>query len=160
MKIFTLKDGETDRCVACGEDAVRLQNLRGRVFELRDENDLVFDEDLVVPVCAACKEFYVRGPTLERFSDALERLHAAKKRATVDQFVEKIEREFADVPRQSWEDALGLSRGYLSRIQRGTRALSLHIEMFMRGVVAEPLPTLKLIKLSRRLPAELEAYLR
>ncbi|MHB1265932.1 MAG: hypothetical protein ACYC1S_16210 [Gemmatimonadaceae bacterium] len=146
--------------MACQEDAVRLQNLRGRVFELRDENDLVFDEDLVVPVCAACNEFYVRGESLQRVSDALERLHAAKKRATVDQFVEKIEREFADVPRQSWEDALGLSPGYLSRIQRGTRALSLHIEIFMRGIIVEPRETLKLIKLSRRLPAELEVYLR
>lgn len=99
MKIFNPKQGGTVRCEPCREDAVRRQNLHGRIFELRDENDLVFDGDLVASVCAACGESYVRGETLQRFSDALERQLEAKKRATVDQFVEKIEREFAYVLR-------------------------------------------------------------
>jgi hypothetical protein len=71
-----------------------------------------------------------------------------------------IDREFADVPRQSWEAMLGISPGYLSRLLKGTRNLSTPLEVLMRGVAQEPAQALRFIAHSRRLPDALAEYLR
>jgi len=159
MGIHDLQPGETSRCLSCREDAVTLQNVRGRTFDLRDEDDLVFDEDLKIPACGNCGEIDVRGAALRRFSGVLERLHAARKREAIESFVAVIDSEFADVPRQSWEDMLGISHGYLSRLQKGTRNLSTPLEVLMRGVAQEPTQALRFIAHSRRLPSALAEYL-
>lgn len=159
MGIHDIQPGETSRCLSCREQAVTLQNVKGRTFDLRDEDDLVFDEDVKLPLCGNCGELYMRGAALQRFSGVLERLHAAKKREVIESFVEVIDREFADVPRQSWEDMLGISHGYLSRLLKGTRNLSTPLEVLMRGVAQEPAQALRFIAHSRRLPGALAEYL-
>jgi hypothetical protein len=160
MGIYDLHIGETARCLSCRVNAVTLQNVKGRKFDLRDEDDLVFDEQLYLPACGKCGELYLRGTALRRFSGILERLHAAKKREAIESFVAVIEREFADVPRQSWEDVLGISHGYLSRLTKGTRNLSTPLEVLMRGVAQEPVQALRVLARSRRLPGALAEYLR
>jgi len=159
MGIHELRPGDTAQCLSCRERAVTLQNVKGKTFDLRDEDDLVFDEDLKLPVCGNCGEIYVRGAALRRFNGVLERLHAARKREAIESFVAVIDREFADVPRQSWEDMLGISHGYLSRLQKGTRNLSTPLEVLMRGVAQEPTQALRFIAHSRRLPGALAEYL-
>lgn len=159
MGVHDMQHGKTMRCLSCREDAVALQNMKGRKFDLRDEDDLVFDEELYLPACRKCGELYVRGPALRRFSAVLERLHAARKREAIESFVAVIDREFADVPRQNWEDVLGVSHGYLSRLLKGTRNLSTPLEVLMRGVAQEPTQALRFIAHSRRLPDALAEYL-
>ncbi|MHB1095961.1 MAG: hypothetical protein ACYC3F_07290 [Gemmatimonadaceae bacterium] len=160
MGTHDLRRGETTRCLSCRADAVTLQDIKGRAFDLRDEYDLVFDESLRLPVCGACGELHLRGTSLRRFSSVLERLHAAKKREAIESFVAVIDREFADVPRQSWEAILGISPGYLSRLLKGTRNLTTPLEVLMRGVAQEPAQALRFIAHSRRLPDALAEYLR
>lgn len=152
--------GEIRRCLMCRKEAVTLQNMRGRAFDLRDEDNLVFDVDLTFPRCDACGELYARGESAQLFSETLERLHAAAKRDAVVSFVATIEREFANVPRQSWEDILGISRGYLSRLEKGSRNLTTPLEVILRGLTREPKQTLRVIANSRKLPEELVAYIR
>ena len=159
MSVHDMRNGETTRCLSCREDAVALQNMKGRTFDLRDEDDLVFDEELYLPACRKCGELYMRGLALRRFSAVLERLHAARKREAIESFVAVIDREFADVPRQNWEDVLGISHGYLSRLLKGTRNLSTPLEVLMRGVALEPTQALRFIAHSRRLPVALAEYL-
>lgn len=160
MGIHDLQLGQTARCLSCREDAVTRQNIEGRAFDLRDEHDLLFDEALWLPVCGACGELHLRGASLRRFSVVLERLYAVKKREVVESFMSVIDGEFADVPRQSWEDMLGISHGYLSRLLKGTRNLSTPLEVLMRGVALEPVQALRFISHSRRLPPVLAEYLR
>lgn len=160
MGVHDVRHGKTLRCLSCREDGVALTNMKGRTFDLRDEDDLVFDEELLLPACGKCGELYMRGSALRRFSAVLERLHAARKREAIESFVAVIDREFADVPRQNWEDVLGISHGYLSRLLKGTRNLSTPLEVLMRGVAQEPTQALRFIAHSRRLPDALAQYLR
>ena len=157
MSIFQLEPGVVARCLFCRQNAVSVRELKGRTFDLRDEYDLRFDESMRVPICTKCGDVYVRGASLRRFSDVLERLYDERKRAAVEDFVAVIDHDFSDVPRHRWEEVLGVSAGYVSRLQKGSRNLSGPLEVLMRGLTRAPLETLRIIGYSRRLPAALAA---
>jgi hypothetical protein len=157
MNIFQLALGDTARCLACRQDSVTVVELKGRNFDVRDEYNLRFDESMCVPCCAKCGELFVRGPASRRFNAVLERLYADRKRAAVEAFVSVIDHDFSDVPRHRWEEVLGVSPGYVSRLQKGSRNLSGPLEVLMRGLTRSPLETLRIIGYSRRLPAALAA---
>ena len=157
MSIFQLRPGQIARCLSCRQDTVRVLDLKARSFELRDEYDLRFDESMRAPVCTSCGELFIRGADARRFSDVLERLYDERKRKAVEDFIAVIDQEFSDVPRHRWEEVLGVSPGYVSRLQKGSRNLSGPLEVLMRGLTRSPLETLRIIGYSRRLPAALAA---
>jgi hypothetical protein len=160
MSIYQLEPGVVARCLFCRQNAVSVRELSGRTFDLRDEYDLRFDESMRVPICTKCGDVYVRGASLQRFSEVLERLYDERKRKAVEEFVSVIDHEFADVPRHRWEELLGVSPGYISRLLKGSRNLSTPLEVLMRGVTREPKQTLRMIGYSRRLPPALAARIK
>lgn len=139
-------------CYVCDTGTVRPTNLHGRTFDYRDEVELIFDEDLVAPVCDVCGEIYLKGADSDRFGSVLERLRDERKRSAVVRFEETVAREFREVPRAAFEDMLGVSHGYLSRLARGTRTPDAPLEILLQAFAADPVQTLRLVAKARRLP--------
>ncbi len=142
-------------CYACGQGTVRSTNLRGRTFEYRDEIALTFDADLEAPVCDRCGELYLTGALTDQFSAVLEQLRLTRKRQAAEHFVHAVETRFPDVPRALWEDTLGLSRGYLSRLTSGSRVADAALEILLEGFAKEPETALRLCSLSGHVPLAL-----
>jgi hypothetical protein len=136
-------------------------NKRARAFDYRDERGLVFDEDLEVLACdrPSCGELRLGGVRTERVNRVLERLRLERKQAAARHFVDTAEREFPDVPRAVWEDTFGLSRGYLSRVLAGKRLPDTPLEMLLEGFAREPRLALALVKITGRLPPQLDAVM-
>lgn len=148
----------TKPCYSCETGTMRRTNLRGRQFDYRDEFRLVFDEDYEVLACdnPACGELRLGGERTARMNAVLERLRSTRKRAAAQNFVETAEREFPEVPRALWEDAFGLSRGYLSRVVTGKRLPDTPLEIVLEGFAREPRLALRLLKAAGRLPVPLD----
>lgn len=71
----------TDRpCNTCGTGIVRPTSLLGRRFEYRGST-VLFDADVVVPVCAACGELWLGSERTRRVNEVLERLRDAALRS-------------------------------------------------------------------------------
>ena len=143
---------KTKPCYACETGQVRPTNLRGREFNYRDEVGLIFDEDLTAPVCDKCGEIYLRGPASDHFGLVLERRRDMRKRAAVTDFEETLTREFRGIPKAAFEDMLGVSHGYLSRLARGSRTPDAALEILLRAFAADPIQTLRVVATARPLP--------
>lgn len=142
-------------CHKCATGTMRPTNLRGRSLSYRDQSALTFDENLTVPVCDRCGDMRLRRSEVAKFSAVLERLRDARKREAVADFVTVIGAQFGDVPRYAWEDALGLSHGYLSRLESGTRTPDTPLEILMRWVALDSAGALRVLANLGHLPAQL-----
>jgi len=158
MSMRTMTPGDVVRCPACRANALKLRNLKGRAFSLRDEDELVLDVDLKAPACGACGEVFIKGAVQKKFSDALERLYLARKREAVVAFLAVTDERF-HLPRHQWESLLGVSPGYLSRLLRERRVPSTSLEVVLRAVARDPIGGLRMLSYTRKLPKELEAML-
>lgn len=139
---------------------MRVTNLRGREFAHLDQPSLVFDEDLKVPVCDTCGDMRLRGAQVTRLSAVLERLRAVRKRQAISGFITVIREQFGDIQRHEWEGILGLSRGYLSRLESGTRTPDTALEIVMQWVARDRSKALRVLGDLGRLPASMRARLR
>ena len=146
-------------CYACETGTVRQTNLRGRAFDYRDEVDLIFDEDAELPVCDACGEMPLNAAATKRLNVVLERLRAERKRSAVEQFIDTIGREYPTIPRAAWEQALGLSPGYLSRLASGTRLADTPLEILLAGFAKDPSAVIELIEATGHMPKLLMTHL-
>lgn len=151
----------TKPCYSCDSGTMRLTNLRGRLFDYRDEPALAFDEDLEVLACdnPQCRELRLGGERTTRVNAVLERLRLAKKQEAALHFMEAAEREFPEIPRSLWEDTFGLSRGYLSRLATGKRQPDTALEMLLEGFAHQPRLVLSVVKAAGRLPSQLDEAL-
>jgi hypothetical protein len=150
---MTKKGMKTKRCLACGAGTLKLTNIRGRKFNYRDEIDLMVNEDIEVLVCDSCGDLALYGDFTVKFSEALERARIAQKRAAVQHFVTIAAKEYPQVSRAAWEDTLGLSRGYLSRLISGTRTPDAPLEILLEGFARDPKSVLNLVQMAgRRVP--------
>jgi hypothetical protein len=139
-------------CAACETGTVKPTNLRGRAFDYRDEFGLVFDADLMAPVCDTCGEMFLKSALTRQLGSTLDRLRLVRKRSAVERFVQAADRNYPDVPRAVWEDAFGLSRGYLSRLISGTRVADTALEVLLEGFAREPATVLRLLELAGHVP--------
>ena len=146
------------RCFACGKGTIRRTNLRGLTLSYRDEPDLLVTQDIELPRCDACGEMPLKSSETRRLSALLEGLRTARKRATVTKFIAFAESTFPDVPRYEWEQAFGLSTGYLSRLLT-TRLMDTPLEILLSGIAAKPYEALQLLSLTRALPPTLSSKL-
>lgn len=144
------------KCFSCESGTIRLTPLEGRPFDYRDELALVFDEDVEAPICDRCGELFLRGALTARFEAVLERLRSERKRAIVKEFIDVSERDFPDVPRALWEDALGVSHGYLSRLVSGKKLPDTSLTILLAGFAKEPKKALELFSVSGHMPQELK----
>ena len=149
---MTTNAKKTTPCYACDTGTVVETNLRGRKFNYLDELNLVFDEDLVAPVCDTCGELYLGGTVTQPFGDALERLRLSRKQSAAVHFVERVEREYPAVPRALWEESLSLSHGYLSRVASGKRVPDTLLEIFLEGFSRDPEAALRLLEAAGHMP--------
>ena len=146
-------------CYTCEKGTVRVTNLRGRAFDYRDEMGLVFDADLEAPVCDQCGELFLSGALTQQFSDALEQLRLARKREVAQHFVRTTETKYPQVPRALWEDTLGVSHGYLSRLASGARVPDTALAILLEGFAKDPEAALRLFSLAGHLPRALSVML-
>jgi hypothetical protein len=146
-------------CYTCEKGTVRVTNLRGRPFDYRDEIGLIFDADLEAPVCDHCGELYLSGALTQQFSDTLEQLRLARKREVAQHFVRTVETRYPLVPRSLWEDTLGISHGYLSRLASGARVPETSLAILLEGFAKEPETALRMFSLAGHLPHELSELL-
>ena len=147
-------------CYACETGTVRWTNLRGRTFAYRDEVALVFDEDLEALVCDTCDEIALDAATTKRLDVVLERLRAEQKQAAAAQFVDiTLRRDYPTVPRSAWEQALGLSPGYLSRLASGSRLADTALEILLVGFAKRPSLVIDLIETAGHMPKPLMNHL-
>lgn len=146
-------------CYACETGTVRQTNLRERAFDYRDEVDLIFDEDVELPVCDACGEMSLNAAATKRLNVVLERLRAARKRSAVEAFIDTIGREYPTIPRAAWEQALGLSPGYLSRLASGNRLADTPLEILLAGFAKDPSAVIELIETTGHMPKVLMTHL-
>jgi hypothetical protein len=116
----------------------------------------VFDENVEAPICDRCGELFLRGELTARFEAALERLRTERKRAIVKEFIDVSERDFPDVPRALWEDALGVSHGYLSRLVSGKKLPDTSLTILLAGFAKEPQKALEFFSVSGHMPQELK----
>ena len=143
------------KCFSCESGTIRLAGLGGRTFDYRDELSLVFDEKIDAPVCDTCGELFLRADLTARFETVLERLRATRKRTIVQDFVTVSERDFPDVPRALWEDALGVSHGYLSRLLSGKKLPDTALTILLAAFAKKPKKTLELLSATGYMPPEL-----
>lgn len=143
-------------CFSCESGTIRLTSLKGRSFDYRDELALVFDEKLEVPTCDNCGELFLAGVLTVQFETVLERLRSERKRRIVKEFVEVSEREFPLVPRALWEDAFGVSHGYLSRLLSGKKQPDRSLTILLGSFAKAPRKALDLFQLSGHMPPELK----
>ena len=66
----------TPPCYTCAEGHMHLTSLRGRPFDYCG-SVLLFDEDVMVPVCDTCGEVHLGGKRTNRVNAVLERLRLA-----------------------------------------------------------------------------------
>ena len=144
------------KCFSCESGTIRLASLKGRSFDYRDEFALVFDEKVEAPICDSCGELFLRGGLTAQFEAVLERLRAERKRTIVKKFISVSERDFPDVPRALWEDALGVSHGYLSRLVSGKKLPDTSLTILLAGFAKEPKRALELFSVSGHMPQELK----
>ena len=145
-------------CYACETGMVSKQNLRGRQFSYRDEPVLEFAEDLEAPICNKCGELYLRGDVAKQFNTTLERLRIERKREAARHFVQAAQKHFAGIPRRKWEALFGLSPGYISRLESGTRTADGPLAIILEGFARDPGMALQLIAASGRVvPDEIRA---
>jgi hypothetical protein len=139
-------------CYACETGIVRPTNLRGRAMDYRDARGLVIDEDLILPACDApdCGELLLGTGDTTALTTVLERLRAERKRQAVERFTARAAADFPDVPRGAWEDLLGLSRGYLSRLASGTRLPDTALEIVLTAFARDPRAALRVFELAGR----------
>jgi hypothetical protein len=100
----------------------------------------------------------LNGSDTHRLSALLEELRKDRKRATVTEFIAFAESAFPDVPRYEWEQAFGLSTGYLSRLVT-TRVMDTPLEILLSGITANPREALHLLSITRALPPTLSSKL-
>jgi hypothetical protein len=148
---MTRTEPKAKPCYACDTGTLHQTNLKGRAFDYRDEVGLEFDEDLHAPVCDVCGEVYLKGELTQRFSDVLDRLRSARKSASAAHFAERAEREFPDVSRTQWEEMLGLSPGYISRVATGARVPQTVLAMFLECFAREPETALRVVSVAGRM---------
>jgi len=146
-------------CYSCGRGTIQPRNLRGRTFSYRDEVGLVFDTDLTVPACDTCGEVFLNGAQGKEFSSVLERLRLDRKRSAAVRFVQTVERQFPNVPRAAWEDAFGLSRGYLSRLTSGARFADTALEILLEAFVQDPRIVIQLVQATGHMSQQLLDHL-
>ncbi len=145
-------------CLTCEVGQMQRVNLRGASLDYRDELGLIFDDDLHVMRCdnAACGDMQIKGTQISTMNDVLERLRRERKQQSAQHFLRTAEQLLPDIPRAMWEDILGLSRGYLSRIATGTRQPDSPLEILLEGFSKEPRSALVLIKAAGRLPSAVD----
>jgi hypothetical protein len=146
-------------CYACETGTVRLAQVHGRAFDYRDEVGLVVDEDIQLPVCDTCGEMPLNAAATKRLNVVLERLRAERKQSAVKRFIETVGREYPTVPRAAWEQALGLSPGYLSRLVSGNRLADTPLEILLAGFAKNPGVVIDLIEATGHMPKQLMAHL-
>lgn len=101
------------RCPQCGQGLIRLVAKRGR--KMRYKNiELSIPSEIEIPTCAHCGEQWMGEDTLNAVDRALEHEYFALLRQRAIQLVARIRRE---VPIGRLEQAIGVSRGYFSRLQ-------------------------------------------
>jgi hypothetical protein len=149
----------TEPCFACESGTVRPTNLMGTRLRYKDEPDLLVSRDIVVPRCDACEEMPLSAKETRHLSRLLEELRTERKHATLASFVKTVEKEFPDVPRYEWEEAFGLSKGYLSRLMK-TRVMDTPLEILLSGIAHRPKEGVRLLALTRALPPALSRAVR
>lgn len=154
---MTKTEKKTKLCYSCETGTVQPRNLKGRTFDYRDERALEFDEDLTVPACDTCGELYLKGDLTRRFSEALERLRAERKQGAAVRFIKAATAEFPDVSRAHWEEMLGLSRGYLSRLASGARVADTTLEILLEAFARDPSTVIDALNSAGRLHKSLAA---
>jgi hypothetical protein len=95
----------------------------------------------------------------KRLNVVLERLRAERKQSVVKRFIEIVGREYPTVPRAAWEQAFGLSPGYLSRLASGHRLADTPLEILLAGFAKNPSNVLDLIEATGHMPKLLMAHL-
>lgn len=124
------------RCPECGAE-VRLMGGKGRTREYLRGVRLPIPDDYAIPTCTKCRE---TSMSIE-VSEPLDRLLAEELRGMLRRYVETIREKHA-VTQQEMEDALGVTRSYLSHLLGGRN---------------EPSPTLvKMLRLLADVPGAFE----
>ncbi len=106
----------------CGGE-IRPTNIRGERWPYRDAVDLLIDEDLFMPVCAACGEMMLDEGDSKRLDEVLQRAYEEHRHKATEQLIVCITRDF-NITQGEIEQILGMSTGYISKVKRREKMLS------------------------------------
>lgn len=103
------------RCADCG-GKITLQTGPGRTREYLRGVWLTVPDDFGTPACSVCKEEYA----VAEVSEKLDALLGARLTLRINQYVAMIQAR-DNVTQQQIEDALGVTRSYLSHLRAGRK---------------------------------------
>jgi hypothetical protein len=142
-------------CAVCEEGTVRPTDLYGQRMPYRDEPSLRFDEHVTVMACDTCGERYLRADEPARIEHVLTRLYADQRRDIARAFEARVGEVAPGVALSTWEQAFGLSRGYISRLASGRKTADTRLEIILEGMIKAPHETLCMLDRTGRLPDEI-----
>lgn len=104
------------RCPECGHGTVRPARVSGRHWPFRTIRNLILPDEVEIPTCSSCGEYWVDEETADKIQAALEPVYQAELTKRAGAAIDVLRASHAQ---RALERVIGVSAGYLSKLRSG-----------------------------------------